>query len=464
MATELDKHKKYKVMYGSNELYWGMGIEIETYFQFTKPIYVATPIIRTCHLAERYSVDYYKGFKSGYLDTFSKVFPDASGCIPLAFLFNGHSFDKMDLSGNHKTTYEKKPKPNPMFTSSFFSKLQDFCPAVFKDEYEKTFCFDGDTVEFITQNFYKTKLDSTLKELVDTKARFLKNINAFLIKKRLHRDKGLFMYPPVNPGFAVFHSNPRNVVMFNNGTYHVNITLPTMLGKKDDSGLAAILYPDLFKDQHRQFIRYIQWIEPFLIAMYGTRDPFSSSSTLYSKASQRCAMSRYIGIGTYDTVTMIEGKLLTMPIKNVKCYDIDYWWYKQYHTRSGYLPLEQIGMDINYKKHYNHGVEIRIFDWFPEERLKELCTFLIYLADASLCLPSVQEACISKTWNDFVLGVLERGKDYVLPITVLALYEKILGIQFLGKEFTVETGYLYMTESIKQKYKSGFCAKCMLTV
>ena len=57
MPKELDKHKKYKTMYGSNELFWGIGIEEETYFQFTKPIQVATPIIRTCHKAERYSVD-----------------------------------------------------------------------------------------------------------------------------------------------------------------------------------------------------------------------------------------------------------------------------------------------------------------------------------------------------------------------------------------------------------------------
>ena len=205
MPKEHDKHKKYKTMYGSSELYWGLGIEEETYFQFTKPIHVASPIIRSCHKAERYSVDYYSGFKTGYLTVFNQLFPDASGCPPLPFFFNGHSFEKMDLSGQHATTYEKQPKPNPRFGKSFFYELQSFCPSLFKDEYEKSFCFDGDTIEFITQEFYKARVSNIVKELIHAKMRFLKGVNDFLINKRVHRDKGLLMYPPVNPGFAVFY-------------------------------------------------------------------------------------------------------------------------------------------------------------------------------------------------------------------------------------------------------------------
>ena len=235
-----------------------------------------------------------------------------------------------------------------------------------------------------------------------------------------------------------------------------------MLGKKDETGLAPLLYPELFKDQHRQYIRYIQWIEPLLVALYGTADPFSKRCQRYSKASQRCAMSRYIGIGTYDTVAMTEGKLLTVPLNEIRGSRLSYWWYKQYHMKSGYMPLDKIGMDINYKKHYNHGVELRIFDWFPENRLVDLSTFLVYLADASLCLPDVGEACMSESWNDFVVSVLDDGKDYVLPDTVLGMYEKIFGFDFVGKKLTVETAFAYLFDSLKRVYKMGFCAKCML--
>jgi hypothetical protein len=159
---------------------------------------------------------------------------------------------------------------------------------------------------------------------------------------------------------------------------------------------------------------------------------------------------------------MTEGKMLTVPLNEIRGSRLTYWWYKQYHTKSGYMPLDKIGMDINYKKHYNHGVELRIFDWFPEDRLVELSTFLIYLADASLCLPEVGEACMSESWNDFVVSVLDEGKDYKLPHTILGMYEKIFDFDFVGKSFTVETGFAYMFQSLKRMYKTGFCAKCML--
>ena len=81
MAKELSKHKKYKSMYGQNELFWGLGIEEETYLQFTKLIFVSTPLIRERHAEERYSVNYYSSYKSDYRKAFEHVFPDASGCI-----------------------------------------------------------------------------------------------------------------------------------------------------------------------------------------------------------------------------------------------------------------------------------------------------------------------------------------------------------------------------------------------
>jgi hypothetical protein len=92
----------------------------------------------------------------------------------------------------------------------------------------------------------------------------------------------------------------------------------------------------------------------------------------------------------------------------------------------------------------------------------DLSTFLVYLADASLCLPEVGEACMSESWNDFVVSVLDEGKDYKLPDAVLGMYEKLFGFDFVGKSFTVESGFAYIFKSLKRIYKTGFCAKCML--
>jgi hypothetical protein len=115
MAKVFEKHKKYKSTYGSSELFWGLGIELETYFQFAKPIQVAAPIMRLCHKPERYSVDYYKSYTHIHTNMFDKLFPDSSGCFPLPFFINGHALSKLDRYGVHATTYEKVPKPNPKF-------------------------------------------------------------------------------------------------------------------------------------------------------------------------------------------------------------------------------------------------------------------------------------------------------------------------------------------------------------
>ena len=53
-------------MYGQNELFWGLGIEEETYLQFNKLIFVSTPLIREQHTEERYSVNYYFSYKPDY--------------------------------------------------------------------------------------------------------------------------------------------------------------------------------------------------------------------------------------------------------------------------------------------------------------------------------------------------------------------------------------------------------------
>ena len=451
-------------MYKPNELYWGLGIEEETYLQFTKPIYVAASIIRTAHAAERYSVKYYTTYKPTYKDAFAALFTDASGFYPLPYFFNAHSFTKMDTSGNHMTTYEKVPKPNPKFNKSFFQKLEEFNRGCVKKGFSKVFnescIFDGDTLEFMTQNFYKAKVDGVIGELVKAKADLLECINEYLVRTKTHRDKGLLMYPPVNPGFAVLYSNPKNITMFNNGTYHINITLPTMLGSPDENGIPRIIDMKGFRDKHKIFIRLIQWLEPIIIAVYGTKDPLSAVGK-YAKGSQRCAVSRYIGIGTYDTVAMTTGKIVTVPISEIPGTQTDFWWYKAYHADSGYKPLTELGMDICYRKHYNHGVEIRFLDWIPETMLKGLIDFYVCLADLSLVSNMPENPILSPIWNSFVVSVLRDGATVKVDKEVLQVYSKLLKISFIN-DLTVSEMYNAISNILKTRYKNGICNKCMI--
>ena len=453
----LEKHKKYKDRYGENEIYWGFGVEEETYLQFEKPIHVAAPILRSAREPERYSVNYYKSYKPESLLQIHRMFPDASGFIPLPLFLNCHSLTKADRKSQHITTYEKVPKPNPAFSGrTVFDEMQEFYPRFFTGEYEHSFTFDGDTVEFISQDFYKAKTSTAINELLRHKLTFLKKINEFLKKRKIFLDKGALMYPLKNPGFAVFHTNQRNIAMFNNGTYHINITLPSELGPKTIAGNPTLAKPLKFKMLHKNCIRVYQWLEPLLIAIYGSADPLPKGS----KGSQRCAVSRYVGIATYDTETMPEGKILTLPIDQIRGSDQPFWWYRRYHENSAYVPLTQIGMDINYRKHYLHGIELRIFDWFPEDRLQDLANLLVYAAEASLTHLNVIEPAMNAAWNNMVVGILKEGRAYVPTTEELGYLEYIFRVGLHKSK--VEEVFSQLYRKMAQKYGGSALSACFL--
>jgi hypothetical protein len=457
---ELEKHRQYKTYYGENEVFWGLGIEEETYLETTKPIHVAAPILRTAHKRERYSVNYYESYKPETLGTIGQLFTDISGFYTLPFFFNAHSLTKMDVKGRHATIYQKQVKPNPAFSGkSYFTSLQEFSPDFFVKEFNKSFTFDGDTVEFISQDFYKANVFKVIKELLKTKGRFLKGLNRFCKEHKIFRQYGTYSYPSKNPGFAVFHSNPTNIAIFNNGTYHINITLPSLLGAKTPEGIPTLLEPENFKKQHKNCIRMLQWMEPLWIAMYGTDDPFPNGS----RGSQRCAMSRYIGIGTYDTSKMSEGKIVTIPTKFIRGSAEPFWWYKVYHEKSAYTPLKEVGLDICYKKHYLHGIELRIFDWFPEEKLYDLIRCIVYAAEASLLHNEILEPQLSKVWNDLVVRVLQEGQLCEIRAEEMAIYDYLLGIPLLKQSGKLSILYKKVFKALGKKYGGGYLSKCFLS-
>ena len=149
---------------------------------------------------------------------------------------------------------------------------------------------------------------------------------------------------------------------------------------------------DKFTEQHKVYIQLIQSMEPLFISIYCTPDPFSyiknqssNNNLLFSSSSQRCAVSRYISIGTYDTDTMIIGKLLTSKIETFKIATEPHGWYNKYYNDCAYTKLNKLGYDINFNKHFNHGVEIRFFDHIEcSKTIKEILEFLIYLGDYAI--------------------------------------------------------------------------------
>jgi len=480
-----NKHIRYQDYYKSNDYFWGIGIENETYFQFTNPREMTVKEIYRNHKPERYSVNYFAGLNPEYKNLIKLIYPISKSAVILSYLsdtdvennqiydiplyLNSHTLQKTDKNGSHATTYEKIPKPNEAFLGkTVHDLLVEENPTIFGEKYKVNYIYDGDTIEFMTQNFYKTTVKQNIDELIREKTIYINALNEAFRKLNIFQNYGKVIYPKKNEPFVCFLTNQNNIAIFNNGTYHLNFTMPTQLDSTKKP-----LNPKLFVDQHRAAIRYIQYLEPLIIAIYGTPDPFSSVSTKYSKASQRCAVSRYIGIGTYNTEEMQTGKILSIETNECLAVNKPYWWYTQYTKDSHYKPLTKIGVDINFNKHGTHGIEIRFLDWFPEEMLEEIMTCMVHTLDYSLKYGLPDDPTICPIWNGLVTKMLKNGICTTLSEEEYEMYNKVFRLsetsilqylQFFNKsnksEKTIQNVYANITKSLKKTI--GPCRRFML--
>jgi hypothetical protein len=415
----LKKHEKYREAYRPGDVYWGLGIEEETYVELCGGALTLADFVRIHQNPERYSVDYWKIYKAGYaaaaIDEWIELLPKKKATpVKLPLLLNAHSLSKSDKYGEPSRTHEKEPKPNPLFRgTTLFQDLSGVVPDVFGiDAFDVWWTQDGDTVEFMTLGFYNANDVDVVNELLVAKKRWITGLQHGLEKigDRCEALRRSVAYPSKNYGLAVFHTNLSNVAIFNNGTYHINITLPSSLDKA-----GAIADWKLFEMQHMKVARMFQWLEPLLIAQYGSADVFSciggAMASKFPAGTQRGCACRYIGIGTYDTRTALRGKILTVPYERVEGR-----WIERVYERSdcAYKILPALGLDINFNKHWNHGLEFRIFDWFPEGLLPELLKLLIWMCDESLVREEIPVPQTSVAWNCLVGRCVWEGASALL--------------------------------------------------
>lgn len=412
-----DKHKKYEAHYKPDEIFFGFGIESEYYLEFENEIEFNRVKFLQNHKKERYSVDYYSNYKFPTAQFFEKV--KYNNKLPL--LFNAHSMTLTDRHNQPKTKYTTRNEKNPLFDGE---TLWDFCKK--KNEYlstnfDKTFTFDGDTIEIMTVDFYNKSIKDVLEEHATSRKNLIDNLNKVFVENNIYQEYGRIDFMKKNHPFAVHLTNMNNVAMFNNGTIHINITLPTKLDNN-----SKIQNKLDFIEKHKNFIRLIQYLEPIILSIYGTRDPFSEYDCAFSASSQRCAISRYIGIGTYDTNQMKTGKILQESANNIVVAKEEWGWYNRYYQTCGYNRLDKLGMDINFNKHYNHGVEIRFFDFIPHEKYEELCKFIQWLTIIS-SKKQFENPIYSRDWNDMVICSLTEGPCWELSEIHKRIYEDIFG-------------------------------------
>jgi hypothetical protein len=412
-----DKHKKYESHYKPDEIFFGFGIESEYYLEFENEIEFDRVKFIQNHKKERYSVDYYSNYKLPIDPFFEKV--KYNNKLPL--LFNAHSMTLTDRYNQPRTKYTTRNEKNPLFDGE---TLWDFCKKnneYLSKNFDKNFTFDGDTIEIMTVNFYNKSIKDVLEEHATSRKNLIDNLNKVFIENNIFQEYGRIDFMKKNHPFAVHLTNINNVAMFNNGTIHINITLPTKLDNN-----SKIQNKLDFIEKHKNFIRLIQYLEPIILSIYGTRDPFSEYDCRFSSSSQRCAISRYIGIGTYDTNHMKTGKILQESVDNIVVAKEEWGWYNRYYQTCGYNQLDKLGMDINFNKHYNHGVEIRFFDFIPHEKYEELCKFIQWLTFIS-SKKNFDNPIYSRDWNDMVICSLIEGLRWELNKTHKRIYEDIFG-------------------------------------
>lgn len=432
MSKELqEKHRKYLEFYDSmknhEKEYWGIGIENESYLMFKTHVGVDKKFMQNNHKRERYSVDYWLNFKAEEIKNALQNVPDK---CELPIYISGYLLQRSDIYGEPITLYTKLAEKNPKFSgTTIHQELEN--NEIINKLFEDKIIYDGDTIEFTTTNFYKAHVKDVVNELLDIKTTYLNQVNNFIKTHPLRENpkfifKDELVYPPLNYGFAKFMTNMNNLAICNNGTYHINITLPTKLNKHGE-----IKNLTKFKNIHANAIRAIQWFEPLLIALYGSPDIFSILNPKFFGGSLRLGMSRYIGLGTFDTKEMKPGKILN---------DYEYVGQNHYfgklHQESPYNPPKTIGYDINYNKFKKHGIELRIFDYFPEEYLEDIINFIILLCQHSkkVNIPCPQD---SKLWCDFTISCLKNGSKTMVPYELYSTMKKLFGIEnnFLEKVF-----------------------------
>ncbi len=411
----------------TKKYYWGIGLENETYMQFEEPLIVSGEFIQEKIGFERYSIDYRKCYKPESLAPVLEKAFDLNKNYTVSRMINSHSLEKLDVNYQHKTLPEvktsndatdsesgSKPTENPEYLGKSIMELfledQPYNIQSMITQRNKTMGsvhFDGDSIEFVTKYFENRTIIDSCKELNATKKLFLDKINESSVLN------GKLNFPKYNNGLNMFMTNQEKLVLFNNGTYHFHITLPTLT---QDS---RIIDYNKFDTTHLNAIYLLQWFEPFFIATLGSPDIMGVISNEYNLdkkftlGSMRNAMSRYIGVGTFNK-SMTKGKILTYKVDDFRKFlkfekEENIWWRDRIESDMDYELLPEVGLDFNQEKMYQSGFEFRSFDEFPAEYLNDVLFSIILICEHSLNLPDVQWGHDSVAWNNLVYKTLKKG-------------------------------------------------------
>jgi hypothetical protein len=114
---------------------------------------------------------------------------------------------------------------------------------------------------------------------------------------------------------------------------------------------------------------------------------------------------------------MPTGKILQIPRTEIP-------WYDALHDKTEYEPLDVIGLDLNFNKHWAHGLEIRIFDQMPFPHLREVMETLVMLMDLSLSMKTVEDPRGSVVWQRLATEAMYRGSAMMVEAETISALSK----------------------------------------
>jgi hypothetical protein len=330
-------------------------------------------------------------------------------------MMNSHSLEKLDIHFQHKTIQSAPPLlDNPDYAGKSILELflekqpyQIQSMLTQKNNPMGSIIFDGDTIEFVTKYYENRTIQESFNELKASKKLFLEKLNDAQILP------GALTYPQYNIGINMFMSNQKNLVLFNNGTFHFHITLPTLTEDSRIVDYAA------FDQAHHKAIYMLQWFEPLFIATLGSPDIMSVISEKFGMeekfagGSMRNAMSRYTGVGTYHK-SMPKGKVLTFPVDEFRKLltfqkEENIWWRDRIESELSYELLSDVGLDFNREKLYQSGYEFRSFDEFPTDYLPEVLHAIVLISEHAQHNEEIEWASNNVIWNNLVFKTLTQG-------------------------------------------------------
>lgn len=440
------KHLKYMSRYitsdgrgeekekGNEREFWGIGIENETYLEWSIRRNVSD-FRRLRPKRERYSADYYTSFSPGPLE---KVLGTIRNLPDMTFpvWLNAHSFQKTDTRLCHRTRYDVAGTPDPAFTESIHDVLLRENP-VYREMYDQSVVFDGDTIEFITQEFYCATVKDAVEELVRLKQRWLGAVaeplaewTRAVLPSSGVRSNGTWRFPQRNEGLVTFiTTHQKNLSLCNNQTIHLNLTLPSLLSED-----GVLVDKAGFMKEHLDWVSWIQVLEPLIVAVYGTPDVFSlvegdgvGEEVGYSRGSLRVSRSRYISLQTYDVSAPLNGKLLLQPRPEDPLH-----WYNRLMGSGPYVGHTEIGYDVNVNKFKNHGIEVRFLDGVPEAYLPAILDMMVLLGAHSRAMGH-GSSYKKDDYHGLILKCLRRGSAAELTRAEQARVWQDMGFQG-GKE------------------------------